>query len=467
VPAYWLVASDGGVFSFGGAPFYGSTGNIHLNKPIVGMAGAAASGGYWLVASDGGIFSFGNAPFYGSTGNIHLNQPVVGMAAAPNNAGYWLVASDGGIFSFGNVGFYGSMGNKHLNQPIVGMAVTHDGGGYWLVAADGGIFSFGDANFYGSTGNIHLNKPIVGMTATADGLGYWFTASDGGVFAFGDANFYGSLGSSPQSRPVVAIGGTSDGGGYWITNNNGAVSQFGDAGYWGSAPQVLNEPVVGMAEASGDGQFTDPPYPSGSYGYDVSVYQCNSLPPAPHQIGVVEVDGDGTTLSAVNPCLAEEADWAQAGLSLYDFLLYGTAATGPAACGGDQACNFGYQQAESVFAMAQDAGVDTQVTWWLDVETNNWTSNLSENSEVVQGALDGFRSEGINNVGIYASPGVWNGIVGPDYAPQVPYWMAWYSGDGGPYNCANFGQWTAIHNLPQPLVMTQYASNGFDDDYAC
>jgi hypothetical protein len=37
--------------------------------------------GYWLVASDGGIFAFGTAPFYGSTGNIRLNQPIVGMAS--------------------------------------------------------------------------------------------------------------------------------------------------------------------------------------------------------------------------------------------------------------------------------------------------------------------------------------------------------------------------------------------------
>jgi hypothetical protein len=26
---------------------------------------AAASNGYWLVASDGGVFSFGNAAYYG------------------------------------------------------------------------------------------------------------------------------------------------------------------------------------------------------------------------------------------------------------------------------------------------------------------------------------------------------------------------------------------------------------------
>src|SRR6185312_6179464 len=38
VNAYWLVASDGGIFSFGGAHFYGSTGGTVLNRPVVGMA---------------------------------------------------------------------------------------------------------------------------------------------------------------------------------------------------------------------------------------------------------------------------------------------------------------------------------------------------------------------------------------------------------------------------------------------
>ncbi len=106
--------------------------------------------GYWLVASDGGIFTFGDAGFYGSTGAIQLNQPIVGMAATADGQGYWLVASDGGIFTFGDAGFHGSTGAIHLNRPIVGMAATSDGQGYWLVASDGGIFTFGDAAFMGS-----------------------------------------------------------------------------------------------------------------------------------------------------------------------------------------------------------------------------------------------------------------------------------------------------------------------------
>jgi hypothetical protein len=47
----------------------------------VGMSDTSNGGGYWLVASDGGIFAFGNAFFRGSTGNIYLNEPVVGMAS--------------------------------------------------------------------------------------------------------------------------------------------------------------------------------------------------------------------------------------------------------------------------------------------------------------------------------------------------------------------------------------------------
>jgi hypothetical protein len=43
--------------------------------------------GYWLVASDGGVFTYGDAKFYGSTGAIHLNKPIAGMAPTPDGKG--------------------------------------------------------------------------------------------------------------------------------------------------------------------------------------------------------------------------------------------------------------------------------------------------------------------------------------------------------------------------------------------
>ena len=36
---------------------------IKLNGPLVGMAATNTGAGYWLVAADGGVFSFGDAVF--------------------------------------------------------------------------------------------------------------------------------------------------------------------------------------------------------------------------------------------------------------------------------------------------------------------------------------------------------------------------------------------------------------------
>ncbi len=162
------------------------------------------------MASDGGVFSFGDAGFYGSEGGHPLDRPIVAMAAAPDGGGYWEVASDGGIFSFGDAGFYGSEGGHPLNAPIVGMAATPDGGGYWEVASDGGIFSFGDAAFSGSAGGLQLGRPIVGMAAAPNGHGYWMVGGDGGIFSFGDAPFDGSVPElPPPGPPRIALYGDS------------------------------------------------------------------------------------------------------------------------------------------------------------------------------------------------------------------------------------------------------------------
>ena len=84
------------------------------NAPIVGIAATPDGNGYWEVASDGGVFNFGDASFFGSMGGQRLNAGVVGMAATPDGKGYWLAAADGGVFSFGDARFMGSMSGKAL-----------------------------------------------------------------------------------------------------------------------------------------------------------------------------------------------------------------------------------------------------------------------------------------------------------------------------------------------------------------
>ncbi len=231
---------------------HGSLTGGTLNQPIVGITATPDQGGYWLVASDGGVFSFGDAGFFGSTGNLVLNEPVVGMATTADGRGYWLVASDGGVFSFGDAGFFGSTGNLVLNEPVVGMAATPDGLGYWLVASDGGVFSFGDAGFYGSTGNLVLNEPVIGMGTTPDGRGYWLAAADAGVFSFGDAYYLGGGPLSQDGGPIVtdfsAFAATTDGMGYLIAAANRAfILNFGNAKYYGLASSASDQsPLAGI-----------------------------------------------------------------------------------------------------------------------------------------------------------------------------------------------------------------------------
>ena len=225
---YYLYGSQGELQGFGNTDYLSYLGILAaspLNQPVVGMSPTPDGGGYWMVASDGGIFAFGDAGFYGSMGGHPLNRPIVGMAATPSGKGYWLVASDGGLFAFGDAGFYGSMGGHPLNRPIVGMAAS-PAGGYWLVASDGGIFAFGHAPFYGSTGNLTLNKPVVGMTPTPTGHGYWFVASDGGIFNYGDASFHGSTGDIALAEPVIGMAATANGTGYWLAASDGGIFAF-------------------------------------------------------------------------------------------------------------------------------------------------------------------------------------------------------------------------------------------------
>ena len=198
-----------------------------------------ATHGYWLVGSDGGIFTFGSATFHGSTGNLVLQRPVVGITPTRDEGGYWLVASDGGIFAFGDAGFHGSIPGlglhpagsglpSSLDAPIVGMVPSSDGGGYFMVASDGGVFAFGDAQFEGSCPGIGgCSGAAVAVVPDATGRGYWLVTQTGNIYPFGDAPYFGAPGT--QGSAVTAAVRTADGGGYLVLLANGTVQGYGDA----------------------------------------------------------------------------------------------------------------------------------------------------------------------------------------------------------------------------------------------
>lgn len=251
---YWLVAADGGVFTFGDAPFLGSLGGARLPAPVVDLVTTATGRGYWLVLADGRVDGFGDAPAVDDNPvpGLRLVAPVV-AAARIGASGLVLAAGDGGVFTLGGAAFYGSMGGTPMNRPVVDVVTTASGRGYWLVGADGGLFTFGDAplppgNALPSTA---LAAPVVGATRAGKTDGLWFTAGDGGVFTLGGSAFHGSAGGVRLAGPVAGIASDPDGGGYWLGARDGGVFTFGPAaGFFGSAAAPLCAPPSPSSGAS-------------------------------------------------------------------------------------------------------------------------------------------------------------------------------------------------------------------------
>jgi hypothetical protein len=254
---YWLVGSDGGIFSFGSAGFHGSMGGIPLQRPVVGIVSTADRGGYWLDASDGGVFSFGDTQFYGSIPGLgvhpagsglpnSLNAPIVGMVPSRDEGGYFMVASDGGVFAFGDAHFGGSCpGIGGCSGAAVAVMPDASGIGYWLITQTGHVYTFGDAPYLGAPGP--QSSPITSAVATPDGHGYWILDADGQTFAYGDATPLGNApaGATGGLNPASAIFATSGGGGYWIADALGKVFTLGDATNEGDMSGThLNGPII-------------------------------------------------------------------------------------------------------------------------------------------------------------------------------------------------------------------------------
>jgi Cu/Zn superoxide dismutase len=316
---------------------------------------AAAGGGYYLVASDGGIFTYGDVPFLGSTGATVLNSPIVGMAAVPLEARATLLDSRGvnvgrirvsgpivatrpagspaadrirvtvTVHDLSPGGFYGfhihatgacdpatsfqsagpdlgaSDGNHpdHIgvlpplladakgeatasfvvDRPVLDRIFDADGAAF-IVHSQADNFANIPADRYhaGSTNGPDadtLADGDVGHTATLCGVvtgrrgpsgtpgttqpaaGYWLVASDGGIFAYGDASFLGGTGNLKLAKPVVGMAATPSGDGYWVAASDGGIFAYGDAPFAGSTGSIkLNQPVVGLAPTpSGQGYW--------------------------------------------------------------------------------------------------------------------------------------------------------------------------------------------------------------------
>jgi hypothetical protein len=81
---------------------------IVLNQPACAIVATPDGLGYWIVAEDGGVFTYGSAPFVGSEAAKPHNAKFVGAACTPTGKGLWLLGADGGVFTEGDAPFLGS-----------------------------------------------------------------------------------------------------------------------------------------------------------------------------------------------------------------------------------------------------------------------------------------------------------------------------------------------------------------------
>lgn len=81
-----------------------------LNKPACKVLPTPTEQGYYIVAEDGGVFSFGDAldgNQFSVAGSPH-NAKIVDACLTKSGQGMWLLAADGGIDARGDATFHGS-----------------------------------------------------------------------------------------------------------------------------------------------------------------------------------------------------------------------------------------------------------------------------------------------------------------------------------------------------------------------
>lgn len=100
---------------------------------------ARPQGGYVVLQTkDGGIFTYDGAPFFGSLVGVG-SGPAVGLAWTPSGNGYWILQADGAIFSFGDAQYHGGGNSEDLIPHIGGripVGIVASGAGYKLIYND-------------------------------------------------------------------------------------------------------------------------------------------------------------------------------------------------------------------------------------------------------------------------------------------------------------------------------------------
>jgi len=260
-------------------------------RPVTGLRASLTSAtrvveqgngsGYWLVSSDGGVFTYGTAQFYGSMAGKHLHSPITGIVATADGHGYWLVAKDGGVFAFGDAVFEGSMGGKTLAAPVVGMTPSNGDAGSGATGAQGPP---GAAGAIGLTGLTGPDGPLgfagaIGFTGLTGLTGPQGPAGSAGATGpAGPTGPQGSAGSTGSQGPAGSTGATGSTGPAGATGPQGPAGHLNYGYVYNLAAQTVaidapvlfdtNGPLSGFTHVAGTSSMTA--ITSGTYLIDFS-----------------------------------------------------------------------------------------------------------------------------------------------------------------------------------------------------
>ncbi len=120
---YYTLNSNGNVQSHGAAVDHGSP-SIAPGTLAMDIETTSSGDGYWVVSTDGAVFAFGDANYYGGPNTFGaLSSQIAGICRSPDkdddgdDDGYWVIDESGGVFSYPTGGsgarFYGSLPEQY------------------------------------------------------------------------------------------------------------------------------------------------------------------------------------------------------------------------------------------------------------------------------------------------------------------------------------------------------------------
>jgi len=224
-------------------------------------------------------------------------------------------------------------------------------------------------------------------------------------------------------------------------------------------------------------------------GFDVSWPQCDDELPASFAYAVVGVNR-GRTYSE-NDCLVEQLEWAGRDADVYlntanpgphHSMFWPVGTSVPVTCdrrdedSHECAYVYGWNAAADGYARVlaahvalgwADADADrvqTEGTWWLDVETaNSWMRDPKLNVASLQGAVDYLESTGADDIGFYSTPLLWWRITAgtDDFADYA----AWHAGGHSQEEAAERCDHDAFTG--GSLRFVQWIEDGIDRNLRC